>query len=84
VWPVLPYGLIEANGIKSKHAVINIQSRPGQSGSLVFSPKDSTVSGVLIGAWVPGPPGISLGGIDPRELHQTTHCVSAEYIKDML
>lgn len=75
---------IEANGIKAKHAVINIQSRPGQSGSLVFSPKDESVSGVLVGAWAPGQGGISLGGINPRELHQTTHCVSVEYIRDML
>ena len=76
--------LIEANGIKAKHAVINIQSRPGQSGSLVFSPKDGSISGVLVGAWAPGQGGISLGGINPRELHQTTHCVSIEYVRDML
>jgi hypothetical protein len=76
--------LLEASGIKSKHAVINVQARPGQSGSLIFSPKDESVSGVLIGAWVPGQGGISLGGINPRELHQTTHCVSAEYIREML
>jgi len=76
--------LIEANGIKTKHAVINIQSRPGQSGSLVFSPKDESVSGILVGAWAPGQAGISLGGINPRELHQTTHCVSVEYVRDML
>lgn len=76
--------LLETGGIKSKHAVINTQARPGQSGSLVFSPKDQSVSGVLVGAWVPGPGGISLGGINPRELHQTTQCVSAEYLKDMV
>jgi len=76
--------LLESNGIKSKHAVINIQSRPGQSGSLIFSPKNNNISGVLIGAWSPGGGRISLGGIDPHELHQTTHCISAEYIKDML
>jgi hypothetical protein len=76
--------LLESGGIKSKHAVINTQARPGQSGSLVFSPKDQSISGVLVGAWVPGPGGISLGGINPRELHQTTQCVSAEYLKDML
>lgn len=76
--------LLETNGIKSKHAVINTQSRPGQSGSLVFSPKTNSISGVLVGAWVPGQGGISLGGINPRELHQTTHCVSVEYVKDML
>jgi len=76
--------LLEVSGIKSKHAVINIQARPGQSGSLIFSPKDQSISGVLIGAWVPGQGGISLGGIDPRELHQTTHCVSVEYVREML
>jgi len=76
--------LLETSGIKSKHAVINTQSRPGQSGSLVFSPKTNSITGLLVGAWVPGQGGISLGGINPRELHQTTHCVSAEYIKGML
>lgn len=77
--------LLESNGIKSKHAVINIQSRPGQSGSLVFSPRLNKIVGILIGAYAPdNAGGISLGGINPRELHQTTHCISAEYLKDML
>ncbi|MCP9826494.1 serine protease [Synechococcus sp. EJ6-Ellesmere] len=76
--------LIDTKGIKSKHAVINTQARPGQSGSLVFSSKDQSISGVLVGAWAPGQGGISLGGINPRELHQTTQCVSAEYLRDML
>ena len=76
--------LLEVNGIKSKHAVINTQARPGQSGSLIFSPRDQSISGVLIGAWAPGETTMSLGGIDPKELHQTTHCLSAEYILGML
>jgi hypothetical protein len=77
--------LLESNGIKSKHAVINIQSRPGQSGSLVFSPRLNKIVGILIGAYAPdNAGGISLGGINPRELHQTTHCISAEYLKEML
>lgn len=77
--------LLESNSIKSKYAVINTQARPGQSGSLVFHPQDQSISGILIGAFVPnGANGISLGGINPRELHQTTHCISAEYIKNML
>lgn len=76
--------LMNTDGIKSKHAVINVQARPGQSGSLVFSMPRQCISGVLIGAWIPGPGGISLGGINPRELHQTTHCISAEYIKEMM
>ncbi len=75
--------LLETNGIKSKYAVINSQARPGQSGSLVFSQRSQSISGILIGAWVPTQKGLSLGGINPRELHQTTQCVSAEYLKEM-
>ena len=76
--------LLESSSVKSKYAVINIQARPGQSGSMIFSQRSKNISGVLIGAWAPSVSGISLGGINPRELHQTTHCISAEYIKEML
>ena len=77
--------LLSSNGIYSKHAVINIQARPGQSGSLIFSIKNQSIAGVLMGAYAPqSNGGISLGGINPRELHQTTHCISAEYIKEMI
>jgi hypothetical protein len=77
--------LLDSNGIKSKHAVINTQSRPGQSGSLVFSPRLHKIVGILVGAYAPdGGGGISLGGINPRELHQTTHCISSEYLREML
>jgi hypothetical protein len=75
---------MNTHGIKSKHAVINVQARPGQSGSPVIHPSSGTVLGMLIGAWVPGAGGISLGGINPHELHQTTHCISAEHIREML
>ena len=75
--------LLESSGIKVKHAVLNIQSRPGQSGSMVFSPRIEKVIGVLIGTYAPQF-GILLGNINPAELNQTTHIVSAEYIKDML
>ena len=76
--------LLESNSIKTKHAVINTQSRPGQSGSLVYSQRLQKIVGILIGAYAPAGGGISLGGINPRELHQTTHCISAEYLNDML
>jgi len=77
--------LLSSNGIKTKHGVINIQARPGQSGSLVFSGRLNRIVGILVGAYAPdGANGISLGGINPRELHQTTHCISAEYLRDML
>lgn len=77
--------LLSSNGISSKHTVINIQARPGQSGSLIFSMKNQSISGVLVGAYAPrSSGGISLGGINPQELHQTTHCISAEYLKEMI
>lgn len=77
--------LIESSGIKSKHLVLNIQTRPGQSGSPIFRLSDSRLVGMIIGSYVPGGAGgISLGGVDPHTLHQTTHAVSSEYILKMI
>ena len=78
--------LIDSSGIKSKHIVINIQARDGQSGSPVFRDSDSKLVAMIIGSYAPtgNHGGISLGGIDPQTLHQTTHAVSAEYILKML
>lgn len=75
--------LLESNNIKSKYIVVNTQTRPGQSGSLVYDFKSNRIIAMLIGAFAPKS-GISLGGINPRELHQTTHCISAEYILNMI
>lgn len=75
--------LLESNNIKSKYIVVNTQTRPGQSGSLVYDPKSNKIIAMLIGAFAPDS-GISLGGINPRELHQTTYCISAEYILKMI
>lgn len=75
--------LMQSGGIKSKYAVINTQARPGQSGSPILSKDGDKLLGILIGAFAPSS-GISLGGINPRELHQTTHCISAEYLNGML
>lgn len=76
--------LMDSHGIKSKHAVINVQARPGQSGSPVVEPSSGTVLGMVIGAWVPNQNGLRLGDINPYELHQTTHCISAHHIQEML
>lgn len=75
--------LINSSGIKSKYCVINTQTRPGQSGSIIYSKIKNKIIAVLSGAFVASS-GISLGGINPRELHQTTQCISAEYIKTMI
>ena len=77
--------LISNSGIKLKNIVLNIQSRPGQSGSPIVIPEKRSIAGILIGSYAPQVNGgISLGGIDPQTLHQTTHAISAEYIKEML
>lgn len=77
--------LIESSGIKSKHLVLNIQTRPGQSGSPIFRLSDSKLIGMIIGSYVPSSGGsLSLGGVNPHTLHQTTHAVSSEYITKMI
>jgi S1-C subfamily serine protease len=77
--------LIENSGQKSKHIVLNTQAREGQSGGPVFDASGHRVVAVLIGSYAPGGGGgISLGGVDPATLHQTTHAISAEYLGGML
>lgn len=77
--------LIENEGQKSKHIVLNTQAREGQSGGPVFDASMSSVVAILIGSYAPGGGGgISLGGVDPATLHQTTHAISAEYVAGML
>lgn len=77
--------LLDSSGIKSKHIVLNIQSRPGQSGSPVFRQSDDKLIAMVIGSYAPAGSGeIIIGGIDPQTLHQTTHAISAEYIKEMI
>ena len=75
--------LLDSSGVKSKFCVINTQTRPGQSGSMIYSKSQNKIIGILIGAFSSAS-GISLGGINPRESHQTTQCLSAEYISKMI
>jgi len=76
--------LIEASGIKSKHIVLNVQARPGQSGGPIINLKNGELAAVLVGSYAPTTQGgISLGGIDPQTLHQTTHAISAQYLNDL-
>jgi len=77
--------LIEAGGLKSKHIILNTQARPGQSGGPIINPEDMSVVGMIIGAYTPSTGGsMSFGGVDTRTLHQTTHAISAEYLKEMI
>jgi hypothetical protein len=65
--------------------VVNLMARPGQSGAPILTANQKQVVGVLAGSYARGGGGqISLGGIDPASLHQTTHAVSAEYLREML
>lgn len=77
--------ILGSQGLKLKHAIINTQARPGQSGSPVVAPNADAIVGLLVGAYAQRGVGmIQLAGLDPGELHQTTHCISAEYIREML
>ena len=75
--------MLESSGIKSKYATINIQTRPGQSGSIVFNTRTGSIIGLLIGAYAPNS-GVIIAGINPHELNQTSYCISANHIKEML
>lgn len=77
--------LMKAGPVKAKHLVMNVQTRPGTSGSPVFLRGKNRVVAMVIGSYAPSiEGGIRLGNIDPYTLHQTTHAVSAEYIASML
>jgi hypothetical protein len=75
---------ITSGGIKAKHVVLNTQARPGQSGSPIYRKDNGQLVAVPVGSYAPGGGGeISLSGVDPHTLHQTTHAVSAEYLRKM-
>ena len=77
--------ILNSQGINTKQIILNSQARPGQSGAPVFLEGTDQVAGMILGSYAPTTVGgISLGGIDPQTLHQTTHAISSEYIKDMI
>ena len=77
--------LLGAGGIKTKHAILNTQTRPGQSGGPVFRAGTTEIVAMIMGSYVPAVQSFAIiGGINPLTLHQTTHAISAEYISDMI
>lgn len=78
--------LLESSGYKSKHLVLNILTRPGQSGSPVIRLSDKKVIGMIIGSYssLGNDEYISFAGVDPSTLHLTTYAISAEYITNMI
>ena len=77
--------LIESAGVMFKGIVLNLQTSPGQSGGPIINPRTNEIVGMIIGSYAPSAQGgISIGGINPQTLHQTTHAISAEYIKEMI
>lgn len=78
--------LVQNEMLKTKHIVLNAQAREGQSGGPVFTAGPQLrVVAVLIGSYAPTGGGrVIIGGIDPATLHQTTHAISAEYLRAML
>lgn len=71
------------NDIQYKYATINIQTRPGQSGSLITKSDNGDIVGILLGTYAPNS-GVLIAGINPYELNQSSYCISAEYLKEML
>lgn len=63
--------LRESQSLKFKYAILNVQMRSGQSGSLIFSRRLNRIVGILVGGYAPDS-GIRLGGINPYELNQTS------------
>lgn len=77
--------IINSQGVNTKQIILNKQTRPGQSGAPVFLDGSKQVVGMVLGGYVPNRGGIaSVGGIDPQTLHQTTHAISSEYIREMM
>lgn len=67
------------NDIQYKYATINIQTRPGQSGSLITKSDNGDIVGILLGTYAPNS-GVLIAGINPYELNQSSYCISAEYL----
>ncbi len=77
--------LLPSPSLNAKYLVLNSLARPGQSGSPIFRKDDGRLVAILSGAYIPQRRGYTLiGDFDPGALHQTTHAVSAEYLRDML
>ena len=78
--------LLGVAAAKIKHLVLNTQTRPGQSGGPVFNSDGTKVCAIITGGYSPNGSngGLSIGGVDPQTLHQTTHAVSAEYIAGLI
>jgi S1-C subfamily serine protease len=77
--------ILGAQGIKTKHIILNVQARPGQSGSPVLTIDGKFIAAMIVGSYAPGGGGgVMLAGVDPHTLHQTTHAISAEYIRELL
>jgi len=77
--------LIKNGIVKTKQVVVNTLARPGQSGSPIFCAYTTFMVAILIGSYAPGGGGgLLVAGVDPHTLHQTTHAVSVEYVREML
>lgn len=77
--------ILGTNSRKLKHVVLNIQTRPGQSGGPVMDSSGSRVIAMVLGGYKPNLEfTMMMMDVDPQTLHQTTHAISAEYISELL
>lgn len=78
--------LMGNSGIKTKYGIINILTRPGQSGSPVYSLRTGKVLGMLVGAYDSnsGKGGVYINGEKFNFTNQTSYFLSSEYITQMI
>lgn len=79
--------MISEFGLRTRHYIINLFARPGQSGGPVFVVRQNRalLIGMVIGSYTnTSSPGLILHGLNPRSLNQTTHAISATHILEVI
>lgn len=76
---------VEHMKLNTKSLVLNFQTKEGQSGSPIFRVDSRDIIAIVRGTFVPQNVGrVTLAGINPASLNQTSYAVSAEYVKGMI
>jgi hypothetical protein len=78
--------LMGNSGLKTKYGTVNILTRPGQSGSPVYSLRTGKVLGMLVGSYDSnrGNGGVYINGEKFNFTNQTSYFLSSEYITQMI
>lgn len=78
--------LMGNSGLKTKYGTVNILTRPGQSGSPVYSLRTGKVLGILMGAYDSnrGKGELYINGEKFNFTNQTSYFLSSEYLVQMI